>query len=160
MSLKANLRAALEKAVEIILQRPAVDNTIIDPLFPHLVTIGKDFVSSAGSKILCHDASYLNHGGKYGVAPVKVGDRVFLGSNAIILMGVTMGDDVVIGAGAVVTKDVESGVVVAGNPARVVCTIDEYLRKAESRPAIQTIEDAFANNPAMLAAAKARAVKA
>ena len=50
-------------------------------------------------------------------APVIIGDNVWVGANAIILPGVTIGDYSVVAAGAVVTKDVPSGVLVAGNPA-------------------------------------------
>ena len=49
----------------------------------------------------------------------KIGDRVSIGSGAIIMGGVTIGDDALIGAGAVVTKDVAAGATVAGVPARV-----------------------------------------
>lgn len=52
--------------------------------------------------------------------PITIGDNVWLGGGAIVLPGVTIGEDSVIGAGAVVTKDVAPGVVVVGNPARVV----------------------------------------
>jgi acetyltransferase-like isoleucine patch superfamily enzyme len=52
--------------------------------------------------------------------PTKIGRDVWIGANAVILGGVTIGDGVVVGAGAVVTKDVEAGVIVAGNPARLI----------------------------------------
>jgi sugar O-acyltransferase (sialic acid O-acetyltransferase NeuD family) len=51
---------------------------------------------------------------------VKVGHRVFFGSGARVLPGVTIGDDATIGAGAVVVRDVPAGVTVFGNPARQV----------------------------------------
>lgn len=52
-------------------------------------------------------------------API-IGNNVILFSGAKIIGGVTIGDNVVVGAGAVVTKDVPSGCVVAGIPAKVV----------------------------------------
>ena len=60
-------------------------------------------------------------------APIKIGDKVWIGFNAIILKGVTIGEGAIVGAGAVVTKDVPPYTVVAGNPAKVVKNI-EYLR--------------------------------
>ncbi len=50
-------------------------------------------------------------------APVIIGNNVWIGSNAIILPGVTIGDMSVVAAGSVVTKDIPKGVLVAGNPA-------------------------------------------
>ncbi len=52
--------------------------------------------------------------------PVTIGSDVWIGGKAIICPGVLIGDRSVIGAGSVVTKDVPSGVVVAGNPAKVI----------------------------------------
>ena len=52
-------------------------------------------------------------------APVVIGNRVWIGSNAAILPGVTIGDNAVVDAGEVVTKDVSPDTVVAGVPARI-----------------------------------------
>ncbi|WP_394172990.1 maltose acetyltransferase domain-containing protein [Guptibacillus hwajinpoensis] len=61
-----------------------------------------------------------NSGKEYG-EPVTIGDNVWIGGGAIINPGVTIGDNVVVvGAGAVVTKNVQSNVVIGGNPARVI----------------------------------------
>lgn len=57
-------------------------------------------------------------------APVTIGDRVFIGANAVVMMGVTIGDEAVVGAGAVVTSDVPARTVVAGSPARPVATVE------------------------------------
>ncbi len=51
---------------------------------------------------------------------VTIGDDVLVGGGAIICPGVVIGDGTVIGAGSVVTKDVQAGVVAAGNPCRVI----------------------------------------
>jgi maltose O-acetyltransferase len=52
--------------------------------------------------------------------PVVIGRNVWVAGRASVLKGVTIGEDSVVGYGAVVTADVPAGVVVAGNPARVV----------------------------------------
>jgi acetyltransferase-like isoleucine patch superfamily enzyme len=53
-------------------------------------------------------------------APVKIGRRCWIGFNSAIMKGVTIGDDSIVAAGSMVTKDVPAGVIVAGNPARIV----------------------------------------
>jgi acetyltransferase-like isoleucine patch superfamily enzyme len=57
-------------------------------------------------------------------APTVIGDRVFIGANATVLMGVTVGEGAVIGAGAVVTNDVAPGTIVAGVPARPIGRVE------------------------------------
>ena len=104
-------------------------NTIIDSLTPELVEIGDYFVSAPGSRILTHDASLFMKYNVYKLGRVKIGNNVFLGAHSIVMPGVTIGDDVIVGAGAVVTKDLEDGVVVAGVPATILCTVEEYYEK-------------------------------
>ena len=57
-------------------------------------------------------------------APVVIEDDVFIGMNVLVLKGITLGTGCVIGAGSVVTNDVPAGMIVAGNPAKVIRTID------------------------------------
>ncbi|MDE5985538.1 MAG: sugar O-acetyltransferase [Eubacterium sp.] len=71
-----------------------------------LATINHDLNSSMKRK---------NH-----YAPIKIGNNVWIGSNATILQGVTIGEWAVIAAGAVVTKDVEPYTVVGGVPAKLI----------------------------------------
>ena len=54
---------------------------------------------------------------KLKTAPVKIGDNVWIGMNAVILKGVRIGDNSIVAAGAVVTKSVPPNTIVAGNPA-------------------------------------------
>jgi maltose O-acetyltransferase len=61
-------------------------------------------------------------------APIVLGDNVWLGGGVIVCPGVTIGDDTVVGAGAVVTRDLPSGVVAVGNPARVLRGISAHDR--------------------------------
>ncbi|GAY76875.1 maltose O-acetyltransferase [Sporolactobacillus inulinus] len=57
--------------------------------------------------------------------PVTIGNNVWIGGRAVINPGVTIGSNVVIGSGSVVTKDVPDNVVIGGNPARIIKTIEE-----------------------------------
>lgn len=108
-------------------------NTLIDTLFPKLITIGDDFTSAPGSIILAHDASTFKHCKKYRTQKTTIGNNVFLGANAIVMLGVNIGDNVIIGAGSIVTKDVPNNTVVVGNPARIISTVEEYINKCCKR---------------------------
>ncbi|EPC6146664.1 chorismate mutase [Enterococcus faecium] len=57
--------------------------------------------------------------------PIKIGDNVWLGGGVIVTPGVTLGNNVVVGAGSVVTKSFPDNVVIAGNPTRIIKTVEE-----------------------------------
>ncbi len=61
-------------------------------------------------------------------APIHIGDRVWIGSNATILPGVTIGDGAIVAAGAVVSHDVPENTIVAGVPAAIIREISEEER--------------------------------
>jgi acetyltransferase-like isoleucine patch superfamily enzyme len=56
---------------------------------------------------------------------VVVREHAWIGARAIVLPGVTIGENAVVAAGSVVNRDVESGAIVAGNPARVVKVLQQ-----------------------------------
>lgn len=60
--------------------------------------------------------------------PVRIGDRVVMGANAVVLEGVQVGEGAVVAAGAVVTHHVDPYTVVAGVPARVVKKVDDRTK--------------------------------
>jgi len=105
----------------------------IDRSFCWLVTIGSRVTLAPNVHILAHDASAKRELGYTKMGKVIIGDDVFVGAGSIILPGVRIGDRVVIGAGSVVTKDIPDGSVAVGNPAKVICTYDEYMEKQEKR---------------------------
>ena len=90
------------------------------------ISIGRNTIVGSGAMIVDNDFHRLGDDGGWktdyqtSARPVKIGESVFIGARAIVLKGVTIGDRAVIGAGAVVTRDVASGTIVAGNPARPV----------------------------------------
>jgi len=88
--------------------------TYLDKTHPKGIHIGDESYVASGAMILSHDFI------KDIKTDTKIGGKCFIGANAIIMPGVIIGDSVIVGSGAVVTKDVPSGCVVAGNPARVI----------------------------------------
>jgi maltose O-acetyltransferase len=105
------------------------EGVYIDPGHCWLIEIGDASVISLKTVILAHDASSFGQLGFSRVARVCIGKGVFIGCGAVILPGVRIGDGAVVGAGAVVTADVPPRALVAGNPARLVRTVDEFIGK-------------------------------
>jgi maltose O-acetyltransferase len=83
-----------------------------------------------GSRIFIYDSDFheldprRRRGGRPAMAPVTLGENVFIGDRSMILKGVSVGAESVIGAGSVVTRPIPPGVVAAGNPARVMRELD------------------------------------
>lgn len=100
---------------------------------PWIISLGMNVYITSGCKFITHDGGTLLFRKEIPdleiTKPIVIGNNVYLGNNVIILPGVHIGDNVVIGAGAVVTKDIPSNSVVAGVPARVIKSADEYLEK-------------------------------
>ena len=110
-----------------------LNGVILDPSHCWLIEIGDNVTLAPRVHILCHDAStktFLNY---TKVGRVTIGNRVFIGAESVILPGVTIGDDVVVGANSTVTHDIPSNSVVVGSPARVICSLDEYLNKEKKK---------------------------
>lgn len=63
--------------------------------------------------------------GAESIAPVCIGDDVWIGTNVIILKGVSIGSRSIVGAGSVVVKDIAPDVIASGNPARVIKLLGE-----------------------------------
>ncbi len=70
--------------------------------------------------------------------PVVIEDDVFIGMHSIILKGVRIGKGSVVGAGSVVSADVPAGVIVAGNPARVVRSLSREVGATHARGSLHS----------------------
>ena len=108
----------------LILHSNSEINSNVFLLAKDRIEIGKNSTLAYGVSII----TSANPNGPYNAlsslypkmtAPVIIGEDVWIGANATILPGVTVGNFSVVAAGAVVTKDVPSGVVVAGVPASI-----------------------------------------
>jgi acetyltransferase-like isoleucine patch superfamily enzyme len=98
------------------------------------ISIGRYVKIGGNARIYNHDYHALDHQARRDAkadvaacetAPVVIGDDVLIGTNVIVLKGVHIGDRSVVGAGAVVTlKDIPPDSVVAGNPAKIIRTMN------------------------------------
>ena len=82
------------------------------------ITIGRNAVIASHTLLITadHDPQSPDFGGR--LAPIVIGDRVWLGSRVIILKGVTIGEGAVVAAGSVVHRDVDPWTIVSGVPAK------------------------------------------
>ena len=102
---------------------------------PWLITIGNHVEITEGVRFITHDGATwvirdqkeYEKVRKFGKIVIK--DNCFVGMNSIILPSVTIGPNSIVAAGSIVTKNVEPDTVVAGNPARRICSIQEYALK-------------------------------
>lgn len=103
---------------------------------PWLIRIGDHVCISNDVTFVNHDLTWplqdkyesLTSFGK-----IEICDNCQIGVRATLLPNITIGPNAIVGACSVVTKDVPPGVVVAGNPARIICTLDEYEQKCQKR---------------------------
>lgn len=119
-------------------------NVIVDVTRPWLISIGNYTKITSGVVILSHDYSLSVLRRVYGewigeAGKTKIGDNCFIGINSIILMGTNIGNNVIVGAGSVVNGIIPDNVVIAGNPARIICSLEEYYNKRKSK----TVDEAM-----------------
>ncbi|MBQ2884546.1 MAG: acyltransferase [Alphaproteobacteria bacterium] len=148
-------RQAVEAGVKI-----GHDNFIASRFWstePYLITIGNHCQITAGVKLFTHGGGQVMRD-EYPdfdcFGKINIGNYVYIGNNSLIMPGVEIGDNVLVAAGSVVTKSIPSGCVVAGNPARYVCSIQEYkernlkyntnskgMNAADKKKLLESIED-------------------
>lgn len=102
------------------------------PSEPYLITIGNNvqitedvwFHTHGGGNVIRAEVPDYDSFGK-----ITIQDWAYIGSGSHILPGVTIGVGALVAAGSIVTKSVPPHTVVGGNPARVICTVEEYKKR-------------------------------
>jgi maltose O-acetyltransferase len=91
--------------------------------------VGDNVIISLNVTILTHDTTTAYAGDRVKVGRVTIHDHSFIGANSMILCNVGIGPNSIVGAGSVVSKDVPPNSVYAGNPARFVCSVENFIEK-------------------------------
>lgn len=105
------------------------DGAFLDPSHCFLISIGDNCTLAPNVRLIAHDASMNKHLGIGRIGRIKIHDNCFLGDSVIVLPGVSIGPNVIIGAGSVVTRDIPLNSVAAGNPAKVITSFDEFMKR-------------------------------
>ena len=107
---------------------------------PYLITIGDYTTISFDVALVTHDGATRvirnlpkngnKETGLYG--EIVIGKNCFIGCRTTILPNVHIGDNTIVGAGSLVLSDLPANVVAAGNPCKVICSLEEYRNKNKS----------------------------
>ncbi len=99
---------------------------------PYLITIGNHVQVTTKTFFHTHgggNSVRLNHPNFDVFGKIVIEDWAYIGAQSHIMPGVTIGTGALVAAGSIVTKSVPPHTVVGGNPAKVICTTDEYYEK-------------------------------
>ena len=102
----------------------------------YLIEIGNKVTISTNVTFLTHDNSICKVDSNFTdlFGKIKIGNNCFIGANTLILPGVTLEDNIIVGAGSVVTKSFkEQDIIIAGNPARRICSVQEFYEKNKDK---------------------------
>jgi maltose O-acetyltransferase len=113
-------------------------STWIDPDYCFLISIGDHCGFGEDCLILAHDAQMDEFLDAARIGQVVIHESCHIGARTTILPGIEIGPRTIVGANSVVSRSLPPDSVCAGNPARVLCSLDEYLEKQRSRIAGST----------------------
>lgn len=108
-------------------------STWVDDDHCHLIRIEDHCGFGAECMLLAHDAQMDEFLNAARIGRIVIRESSHIGARTVILPGVEIGPRTLVGAGSVVSRSLPPDTVCAGNPARVICTLDEYLARQRAR---------------------------
>lgn len=121
---------------------------------PCLIEIGDHVTLSSRVSLITHDgATWVfrdrpEYKGLQRFGRIRIGSNCFIGERSIVMPGVSIGNNCVVGAGSVVTRSVPDNCVVAGSPARYICSYEEFVEK--TAPQCRYYSEDVASDPEAL----------
>lgn len=109
------------------------DSTWIDPDYCFLISIGDHCGFGEECLILAHDAQMDEFLDAARIGRVIIHSSCHIGSRTVVLPGVEIGPRTIVGANSVVSRSLPPDTVCAGAPARVICSLEDYLVKHRAR---------------------------
>lgn len=106
---------------------------------PYLIEVGVNCLFAYDVRLITHDGgvNVLNNLNMLEIkcdkmGKITIGNNSYFGMGSFVMPNVHIGDNCIIGAMSVVTRDVPDNTVVAGIPAKQICTVNEYYEKAKN----------------------------
>lgn len=128
LSLNANLKNGMKVGKNVY----GLIGCTIDYGNSWLIEIGDDVIFAPQVYLLAHDTSTKRSLGYTRIGKIKIGNKCFIGARVTIMPNVEIGENTIVGTNSLVTKSFPPNVVIAGNPAKIICTVAEYEMKIKS----------------------------
>jgi len=106
-----------------------IESFFFDPSHCFLISIGDNCTICPNVRLIAHDASTKKFLGYTKIGRITIGKNCFLGDSVIVTPNVQIGCNSIIGAGSVVTKHIPPNSIAAGNPAKVISSTDDYIKR-------------------------------
>ena len=103
----------------------------IDPDHCFLISIGDNCIFADGVTLLAHDGATFPYIGISKIGRITIKENCAIAHSTIVFPGITIGPNSIVGAYSVVAKDIPPNSVAVGNPAKVICSLETYLKKHE-----------------------------
>ena len=126
---RAYIKMLVKRGLQIGSNVKIIDTFFFDPSHCFLISIGDNSTICPNVRLIAHDASSKKILGYTKIGMIEIGSNCFIGDSTVILPNVHIGTNSIIGAGSVVVNSIPPDTVAAGNPARVICSVEEYYNK-------------------------------